>query len=82
MPKPARRKCPPRLRRVSAIFAACGKVKSTTQLPLIPGMPTKPVVDPEATKAASDLRALMQGVQGQDAGDRGVREAAARSSLQ
>jgi hypothetical protein len=45
---------------VSVIFAACGKVKSTTQLPLIPGMPTKPVVDPEATKAANDLRALMQ----------------------
>lgn len=45
---------------VAQIFAACGKGKSTTQVPLIPGMPTKPEVDPAATKAANDLRALMQ----------------------
>lgn len=45
---------------VAQIFAACGKAKSTTQVPLIPGMPTKPEVDPAATKTANDLRALMQ----------------------
>jgi hypothetical protein len=48
---------------IASIFAACGKVKSTTQVPLIPGMPAKPVVDPAATKAANAIRALMQDYQ-------------------
>ena len=48
---------------IASVFAACGKVKSTTQVPLIPGLPSKPVIDPAATKAANAIRALMQDYQ-------------------